>query len=80
MVRLVWNAGAGDVASLASWRRECRPRLLCGLAFLCLLSIGITMSARDGGQAGSYKLTVTGSFASGSTMLTHKTNLTLVVQ
>jgi hypothetical protein len=31
-------------------------------------------------QAGTYNLTVTGAFASGSTNLTHTTKLTLVVQ
>jgi hypothetical protein len=33
-----------------------------------------------GTQAGTYNLTVTGTFTSGLTNLTHKTNLTLVVQ
>ena len=78
------------LVSLAGWRRERPQRLLYGLALLCLLSIGITMSACGGGgsssgggggtQAGTYNLTVTGTFNSGSTNLTHKTNLTLVVQ
>jgi hypothetical protein len=89
-----WSALSGTLVlamlvSLAGWRRERRPRLLYGLAFLCLLSVGVTMSACGGGggsgggggtQAGTYNLTVTGAFTSGSTNLTHKTNLTLVVQ
>jgi hypothetical protein len=79
------------LVSLAGWRRERHPRLLYGPAVLCLLSLGVTMSACGGGggsgsgggggtQAGTYNLTVTGTFNSGSTNLTHKTNLTLVVQ
>lgn len=32
------------LASMAGWRRERYPRLLYGVGFLCLLSIGITMS------------------------------------
>jgi hypothetical protein len=89
-----WSALSGTLVlamlvSLAGWRRERRPRLLYGLAFLCLLSVGVTMSACGGGggsgggggtQAGTYNLTVTGTFTAGSTNLTHKTNLTLVVQ
>jgi hypothetical protein len=91
-----WSALSGTLvlamlASFAGWRRERRPRLLYGLAFLCLLSVGVTMSACGGGggsgsgggsgtQAGTYNLTVTGTFTSGSTNLTHKTSLTLIVQ
>lgn len=66
-------------------------RFLCGLAFLCLLSLGITVSACGGGSGnvgssssgtptGSYNLTVTGTFTSGATTLIHSTKLTLVVQ
>ena len=66
-------------------------RLLYGLAFLCLLLLGITFSACGGGSgsmgnsggatpAGSYNLTVTGTFTSGATTLTRATKLTLVVQ
>ena len=82
--------GLAMLGSLAGWRRERRPRLLYGLAFLCLLSLGVTMPACGGGssgnsggggtQAGIYNLTVTGSFTSGSTTLTHSTQLTLVVK
>jgi len=63
-------------------------RLLYGLAFLCLLSLAITWSACGGGSssggggtlAGTYTVTVTGTFTSGSATLTHTTKLTLVVQ
>ncbi len=84
--------GLAMLVSLAGCGRERRPRLLYGLAFLCLLSVGVTMSACGGGgsgsgsgggggtQAGTYNLTVSGTFTSGSTNLIHKTNLTLVVQ
>ncbi len=80
------------LGSLAGWRRERRPRLFYGIAFLCVLSLGVTMPGCGGGgsgssssggsgtQAGTYDLTVTGSFTSGSTTLTHNTQLTLVVK
>jgi hypothetical protein len=92
----VWLAFSGTLGlamlvSLVGWRRERRSQWMYGLAFLCLLFIGATMSACGGGsngssggsggtQAGTYALTVTGSFTSGSTKLTHHTKLTLVVQ
>jgi hypothetical protein len=82
--------GPAMLVSLGSWRRKRHPRLLYGLTFLCLFSIGVTISACGGGgssgsggsgtPAGTYNLTVTGTFTSGSTNLTHKTNFTLVVQ
>jgi Abnormal spindle-like microcephaly-assoc'd, ASPM-SPD-2-Hydin len=60
------------------------------LVLLCLFSLAITFCGCGGGSsmgnstnatpAGSYNLTVTGTFISGSTMLTHSTKLTLVVQ
>jgi hypothetical protein len=73
------------------WSRKRRGRLLYRLAFLCLFLLGITFSACGGGSssmgnggsatpAGSYNLTVTGTFTSGSTTLTHATKLTLAVQ
>jgi len=76
---------------MTRYRRQWRPQLLYGLTFLCLLSVGVTMSAWGGGSnsstgggggtpAGTYTLTVTGSFTSGSTTLTNNTKLTLVVQ
>jgi len=62
---------------------------LCAVALLCVLSAG-TWSACGGGNAnsgagggtpaGPYTLTVTGSFTSGSTNLTHSTELALVVK
>jgi hypothetical protein len=71
--------------------RDMRPHLRYGLAFLCLLSFGMGMSACGGGSsgnpgggggtpAGTYALTVTGTYTAGSTTLTHNTKLTLVVQ
>jgi hypothetical protein len=68
-----------------------RRRALYALAFACLFSLGIASSACGGGNggggnggggvaAGTYNLTVTGSFTSGSSSLKHAANLTLVVQ
>jgi hypothetical protein len=72
-----------------SWQRG-RPRLAYGLALLVALSAGVAMSACGGGgsagaghlgtPAGTYTVVVSGTFTSGSTRLTHNTNLTLVVQ
>jgi hypothetical protein len=84
-----WTALSGTLVlamlgSLAGWRRQRRPRLLYGVAFLCLLSVGVTMTGCGGGgggtQQGTYNVTVTGTFTSGSTTLTQNTKLTLVVQ
>jgi hypothetical protein len=81
--------GLGISMSFSGWRRQRRQGLAYGLALLCLLSIGVTLSACGGGssssggggtQPGTYNLTVAGSFSSGSTTLTHNIKLTLVVQ
>jgi hypothetical protein len=75
---------------VTKWRNRSR-RLSYVLAFLCLISLGITSLAcggnsssngRNGGgtPAGSYNLTVSGTFSSASTTLTHNVKLTLVVQ
>ncbi len=95
----VWLAfcGLSGLALLGSdgRSRKRHGRLLYGLVFLCLISLGITLSSCGGGSTsgssssgnsasatppGSYDLTVTGTFTSGSTTLTHATKLTLVVQ
>ena len=95
----VWLAfcGLSGLALLGSdgRSRKRHGRLLYGLAFLCLISLGIALSSCGGGSTsgssstgnsasatppGSYDLTVTGTFTSGSTTLTHATKLTLVVQ
>ena len=79
---------------LASWvglRRNSGRRLVpYGFALLFLLSVGVTMAGCGGGNsssggsggtpAGSYTLSVTGTFNSGATTLTHTTKLTLIVQ
>ena len=67
-----------------------RPRLGYGIALLVFLSAGVMMSACGGGSSGvggnhgtppgTYPLVVSGTFTSGSTNLTHHSNLTLVVQ
>jgi FG-GAP-like repeat/Abnormal spindle-like microcephaly-assoc'd, ASPM-SPD-2-Hydin len=68
-------------------RRKWRPQLLCGVTLLWLLLIGVTMTACGGGgsssggtPAGTYNLTVIGSYTAGSATLTHSTKLTLIVQ
>jgi Bacterial Ig-like domain (group 3)/FG-GAP-like repeat len=75
--------------SLAGWRRPCRARLHYAMVFLSLVAIGFTMSAcgsssggssGSGTQAGTYNLTVTGSYSSGTTTLAHTVKLVLVVQ
>jgi hypothetical protein len=82
---LVLLGRSGD--RFRKWHRG----LLYGLAFVCLFSLAITWSACGGGSgsntmggagtpAGTYNLTVTGTFTSGSTTLSHVTKLKLVVQ
>ena len=65
-----------------------RRRILQLFALVCLLSVGIGMSACSGGGSGNraggtptgtYNLTVTGSASSGSTNLTHAATLVLDV-
>lgn len=87
-----WLPGLALLASLLRWRWGRRPRLGYVLAFLFLICTGITMTACGGGSgstgsntnpgtpAGTYILAVSGKFTSGSTTLTHNTNLTLMVQ
>jgi hypothetical protein len=70
--------------------RRGRILLFYGIATCCMLSVGITLTACGGSSAvknigsgtptGTYKLAVTGTFTSGSTMLTNSTNISLVVQ
>jgi hypothetical protein len=86
-------SGTFGLAILATWLgfgREIRRRMVpYGYVFLLLLC-GISMPACGGGNngnsgggqtpAGSYALTVTGTFTSGSATLTHTTKLTLIVQ
>jgi len=65
-----------------------RRRWVSALAPLVLICIGMLLSSCGGGgtsgnpgtPAGTYTLTVTGTFNSGSTAFSRKTNLTLVVQ
>jgi hypothetical protein len=88
-----WSAALGGMAllvlaSLIGWRRERSRRWIYGTAFLCLFAVGLaitgcggsTSGGTTGTPAGSYDLTVTGTFKSGSTTLSHATKVTLVVQ
>jgi hypothetical protein len=82
--------GLALLMGMTRYRRKWDQQLRYGLSLLCLLSAGVGMSACGGGNnssstgngtpAGTYGLTVTGSFTSGSTTLTQTTKLTLVVQ
>lgn len=70
--------------------RKQNARLLYGLALLCVLITSIMWSGCGGGTsmgngggvtpAGTYNLTVVGTFTSGSANLAHSSKLTLVVQ
>jgi hypothetical protein len=75
---------------LSRWRQEQRFRWAPAFALALLVCLGMTLASCGGGsssggggggtQAGTYAITVTGNFSSGSTNLTHATKLTLVVQ
>ncbi|HXW90429.1 MAG TPA: choice-of-anchor tandem repeat GloVer-containing protein, partial [Terriglobales bacterium] len=90
--RALWLAVSGlpGLVLLGGSPRKRRSRILCALAGVCLLILVMTWPACGGGggssgtgtgtPAGTYNLTVTGSFTSQSTTLSHTTNLTLVVQ
>jgi hypothetical protein len=66
-------------------RQNRSRRVLYALAFVCLLFLGVTLPGCGGSGGGTgtpatYNLTVPGTFESGSTRLTHSTNLTLIMQ
>jgi hypothetical protein len=70
---------------LSGRRREANPRAIYGLALACVIGMGLIVSGCGGGASnstgpGTYNVTVTGNFTSGTTTLTHTTKLTLVVQ
>jgi hypothetical protein len=74
---------------LTGWGKNRHPRLNYGLSVLLLLCAGIWMSACTSGSSsggsqgtptGTYTLAVSGTFTSGSTTLSHMTNLTVKVQ
>jgi hypothetical protein len=85
---LAWSGGLGLPVILirAGSGRKARPRWLAACVLTCVIAIFSGLPACGGGstsngvRAGSYTLTVTGTFASGKTTLTHNTKLTLVVQ
>jgi len=90
-----WLALSGTLGlvMIVGWlpsRSKVRRRLApYGLAMILLLSIGVTMPSCGGGSnsnsgggtpAGSYTLTVTGTFTGSSATLSHATKLTLIVK
>jgi hypothetical protein len=75
--------------------RKRQAELRYAMAFLCMFTLMLLWSACGGGNSapnsgssssgngtpvGTYDLTVAGTFTSVATTLTHKTNLTLIVQ
>jgi hypothetical protein len=88
ILALIWMSLL--VAALLSLsRREQRFRWAPTIALAVLVFLGMTLTSCGGGsgggggsspQAGTYTITVTGNFSSGSTTLTHAAKLTLVVQ
>jgi len=77
------------VASLFWWREQNLVWIRV-VAFAALVTLGMTLTSCGGGsgsggggtnpQAGTYTISVTGNFTTGSTTLTHAAKLTLVVQ
>jgi hypothetical protein len=89
----LWLAFSGlpGLVLLGSRPRKRHGRLFYGVALLCVLFMTMTWSACGGGSssmgtggsgtpAGTYNLTVVGTFSSGSANLVHSTKLMLVVQ
>jgi hypothetical protein len=79
--------GLGFLQQGAISPRPWRTRGLSSLALLCLLSLGISMSACGGGSGsgsgtpkGTYNVTLTGTYTSGSATLTHAAKFTMIVQ
>jgi hypothetical protein len=89
----LWLAFSGlpGLVLLGSRSRKRHRGLFYGVALLCVLFMTMTWSACGGGSssmgtggsgtpAGTYNLTVVGTFSSGSANLVHSTKITLVVQ
>src|SRR4029077_13931665 len=83
-------SGLPGLALLGLGASKRHGRLFYGAIFSCVLFALMTLSACGGGNgmgssgsatpAGTYNLTVMGTFSSGSANLVHSTKLTLVVQ
>ena len=82
------SAGLVVLISLVRWRQKQGLTWIQAIAVVILLNMGITLASCGGGggggnpgtPVGTYAISVSGSFISGSTTLTHSTNLTLVVK
>jgi len=88
---MVWGTYSGVLglallAGAIGGQRRWRPRLLSTVALVAALSLVVPLPGCGGGGSGggtplgTYNLTVTGTFTSGSTVLSHSTILKLVVQ
>jgi len=80
-------SGVGLLGGPAGRSGKRRGWLVSGLSLLCLLVVATTWSACGGGgsssnetPAGTYAVTVTGTYTAGSATLTHATKITLVVK
>ena len=80
------SVGLAALIWVLRWRHKQRFIWIQAIAAVILFSIGVTLTSCGGGggspgtPAGTYTISVSGSFSSGSTTLTHGTNLTLVVK
>ena len=88
ILALIWMSLLMAALLLLMWREQ-RFRWAPTFALAVLACLGMTLTSCGGGsggggginpQAGTYTITVTGNFSSGSTTLTHAAKLTLVVQ
>ena len=91
LAALLGTLGLLTLKTWVGWHRSSGRRLVpYGCTVLLVIAVGATMpgcggssgghTGSGGTPAGSYNLTMTGTFNSGSTTLSHNTKLTLIVQ